>query len=81
MTARQQKVSLGQRAKTRRAISGGVGSYALRSSSQGAPATGSWRAVGTATDTKKSTSDVAYTRTRISAYSRTRVSNSTRNID
>ena len=40
-----------------------VGAYQLRSSAQGAPvATGTWSARGTATDTKKTTSDVDYTR-------------------
>lgn len=71
MTTRQMKVSLGQRAKTRRAPSNAIGSYQLRSSSQGQPATGSWRAVGTATNTKKDLVETAYARTRVSAYLRT----------
>jgi hypothetical protein len=75
MTTRQMKVSLGQRAKTRRAPSNAIGSYQLRSSSQGQPATGSWRAVGTATNTKKNLVQTSYARTRTSAYLRT----STRN--
>ena len=50
--------------------SGNIGNYQLRSSAQGAPTlAGTWSARGTATDTKKTTSDIDYTR------------NSTRNQD
>ena len=83
LTDRQIQVSVGQRAKTRRAISGNVGSYELRTASQGAPATGTWASKGTATNTIRLVNEVAYTRTstrsRGSAYARTRVGNYTRN--
>jgi outer membrane lipoprotein SlyB len=43
--------------------SGNIGNYQLRSSTQGAPTlAGTWSTRGTATDTKKTTSDVDYTR-------------------
>lgn len=71
MTDAQTQYSLGQRAKTRRAVDSNVGSYKLRTSSQGAPSPGTWRAVGTATNTKKTTSEIAYTRNRTSAFLRT----------
>ena len=63
MTERQMKVSLGQYAKNRSAGAGNVGSYQLRSSTQGAPTDeGTWRAMGTATDTKKQTANQDFTR-------------------
>ena len=66
--------TLSSRALTRKAVSGNVGSMQLRSSSQGAPTGGgTWRAIGTATNTKRTTTETSYTRTRTSAY--TRVSN------
>ncbi len=79
MTERQVRVSLGQRAKTQRSLTGGIGSYQLRSSSQGAPSTGSWRIVGTATNTKKETDEISYTRNRVSTFTRQRPSAFTRN--
>jgi len=72
MTDAQAQYSLGQRAKTRRGVDSNIGSYKLRTSSQGAPSTGTWRAVGTATNTKKSTLEIAYTRDRTSTFSRNR---------
>jgi len=78
MTERQVKISLGQRAKTLRAVSGAIGSYQLRSSSEGAPSTGSWRALGTATNTKKDTAEISYTRNRASTFTQDRVSTFTR---
>lgn len=63
MTERQMKVSLGQYAKNRSANGGHIGSYQLRSSTQGAPTdAGTWRAMGTATDTKKQTANQDFTR-------------------
>jgi hypothetical protein len=77
LTDRQITQSIGQRAKTRRAIQGNVGSYDLRTSSQGAPtASGqTWTAKGSATNTIRLVDEVPYTRSRVSAYARTRVSN------
>ena len=50
----------------------GVGSYLIKSATQGAPSeTGTWTAMGTATDTKQGTSNVDYSRN----FARTRVSN------
>ena len=67
------KHTFGQHAKTERAVVGNIGSYQLRSATQGVPsASGTWAAKGTATNTKRTTSEVAYTRTRASAYTRTR---------
>ena len=80
MTERQVKVSLGQRAKTLRAAPDGIGSYQLRSSSQGAPQSGLWRTVGTATNTKKETAEISYTRNRVSTYTRQRSSSFLRNV-
>ena len=80
MTERQVKVSLGQRAKTLRAAPDGIGSYQLRSSSQGAPQSGLWRAVGTATNTKKETDEISYTRNRVSTFTRQRPSSFVRNV-
>ena len=49
-----------------------IGAYQLRSSSAGAPtATGTWQAQGTATDTKKTTSDVTYSGAYSGAYAGT----------
>ena len=77
LTDRQITQSIGQRAKTRRAIQGNVGSYELRTSSQGAPtASGqTWTAKGSATNTIRLVNEVPYTRSRVSAYTRSRVSN------
>jgi hypothetical protein len=62
MNATEMQVTFGQRAKTRiMSSSNYIGAYQLRSSAQGAPvAAGTWRAVGTATDTKDTTTNVAY---------------------
>ena len=79
MTDAQAQYSLGQRAKTRRAIDSNIGSYKLRTSSQGAPSTGTWRAVGTATNTKKTTSEISYSRNRTSAYLSSTLGNFVRN--
>ena len=69
--------TLSSRALTRKAVSGNIGSMQLRSSSQGAPTGGgTWRAIGTATNTKRTTTETSYTRTRTSQYLRT----STRNF-
>ena len=66
---------LGSKVRNLRAQAGEIGSYQLRSSSQGAPTdAGTWSAKGTATDTKKNTEETAYTRTRASNYARTRAS-------
>ena len=65
--------TLGQAAKGRRQISGNIGNYQLRSSVEGAPTdTGSWKNVGTALDTRNTTSDQIYTRSRVSTYTRER---------
>jgi len=62
------KYTLGQRAKTQ-IMSTGVGKYQLRSSADGVPTDpGTWVAKGTATDTKTTTADVAYTRTSQTDY-------------
>jgi len=62
MNTTEMQVTYGQRAKTRIMNSADfIGAYQLRSSAQGAPvAAGTWRAVGTATDTKDTTTNVAY---------------------
>ena len=71
MDSDQMTYSFGNHLKTwMMSTANNVGAYQLRSSAQGAPvATGTWSTRGTATDTKKTTSDVDYTR------------NSTRNQD
>lgn len=78
LTDRQVQVTIGQRAKTRRAIDNNVGSYKLRTSSQGAPAVGTWKNVGSATNTIRVVDEQNYTRTRVSAYTRDRNSAYTR---
>ena len=63
MTDRQIKYSMGQRCKTR-IMNGayGVGTYRLRSATQGAPSeSGTWVAKGTAVDTRHTTTDTNYT--------------------
>ena len=68
------RTTFGQRAKTR-IMSTGIGTYQLRSSSDGAPTDpGTWVAKGTATDTKQQTADQNYTRdsTRVSTRDSTR---------
>jgi hypothetical protein len=74
LTDRQIQVTVGQRAKTRRSIDGNIGSYDLRTSSEGAPVAGTWKSVGSATNTIRDIGDVNYTRTRSSAYTRNRAS-------
>jgi hypothetical protein len=74
------KYTLGQRAKSLRATAGAIGSYQLRSSAQGAPTlAGTWVPRGSASNTRRTIVDVAYSRTRNSAYTRTRISAYTRN--
>src|SRR6056300_36426 len=71
--------SIGAFVRNLRATAGEVGSYQLRSASQGAPTdAGTWSAMGTATDTKKDTAETSYTRTRTSTYTRNRASTYTR---
>ena len=63
MTDRQIKYSMGQRCKTR-IMNGayGVGTYRLRSATQGAPSeSGTWVAKGTAVDTRHTITDTNYT--------------------
>ena len=64
MTPAQIKYTFGQVSKNRIMNgSGGVGTYLLRSSSQGVPsATGTWAAKGTATDIRNTLADQNYTR-------------------
>jgi hypothetical protein len=70
MNATEMQVTFGQRAKTRiMSSSNYIGAYQLRSSAQGAPvAAGTWRAVGTATDTKDTTTNVSYSGTYTGTY-------------
>lgn len=64
------KYTFGQRAKNR-IIATGIGKYQLRNSTQGSPTDpGTWKTVGTATDTKQTTADVNYTRTSVGDYTR-----------
>jgi hypothetical protein len=74
LTDRQVQVTIGQRAKTRRAIQDNVGSYLIRTATQGAPTNGTWKAVGSAINTIRLVDEQNYTRTRASAYSRDRSS-------
>ena len=54
------------------AAANNIGAYQLRSSASGVPsATGTWQAQGTATDTKKTTSDVNYSASYSGTYSAT----------
>ena len=73
MNATEMQVTFGQRAKTRiMSSSNYIGAYQLRSSAQGAPvAAGTWRAVGTATDTKDTTTNVAYAGTYANSFAGT----------
>jgi len=67
--------TVGAYVRTRR-VNGGIGSYQLRSSGEGTPTDpGTWKAVGTATDTQKDLVETGYTRNRSSAFSRNRVTN------
>jgi hypothetical protein len=70
MNATEMQVTFGQRAKNRiMGSSNHIGAYQLRSSAQGAPvAAGTWRAVGTATDTKDTTTNVSYSGTYTGTY-------------
>jgi hypothetical protein len=67
------KLTFGQRLKNRiAAVVGGVGRYQLRSSSQGTPTDpGSWRNMGSATDTRNTTTEVAYSATYSANYTTT----------
>lgn len=70
----QIRKTFGEAAK-KRIVDTGIGTYQLRSSAEGAPIGGTWVSKGTATDTKNTTSDIAYTRT----STRTSFINYTRN--
>src|SRR6056300_336612 len=78
VTDRQVKVTLGQRAKTRRAIQDNLGSYLIRTATQGAPAVGTWVSKGTATNTIRLVDEQNYTRSRVSTYTINRSSAYTR---
>jgi hypothetical protein len=86
MNTTEMQVTYGQRAKTRIMGSANfIGAYQLRSSAQGAPvAAGTWRAVGTATDTKDTTTNVSYSGTYANSftgsYSRNFTGSYTRNF-
>ena len=77
LTDRQITQSIGQRAKTRRAIQGNVGSYDLRTSSQGAPNVSgqTWTAKGSATNTIRLVDEQSYTRSFAGDYARVFVGN------
>ena len=78
MTDSDMADTIGTFVRNLRATAGEIGSYQLRSATQGAPTdAGTWTVVGTATDTKKNTTETSYTRNRNSTYSRTRSSNFT----
>lgn len=65
---------LGQRCKYRRGIEGNVGTYQLRSDLQGAPdATGTWKSVGSALDTRNTKEDQYHIHIRESVFSSTYV--------
>lgn len=70
MNTTEMQVTYGQRAKNRIMSSANhIGAYQLRSSAQGAPVdAGTWRAVGTATDTKDTTTNVAYAGTYANSF-------------
>ena len=62
MTDRQIKTTFGQRAKTR-IMNSGIGTYEIRSATQGTPTNpGTWISAGAATDTKQTTSNQVYQR-------------------
>ena len=76
MSNTEARWTLGQASKGRRQIFENIGTYQLRSSVEGAPtATGSWKNVGTALDTRNTTAEQTYTRSRVSTFSRTRSEN------
>ena len=83
MTDAEMRVSFGEWAK-KRIIESGIGTAQLRTSSQGAPTDpGTWKAVGTATDTRQDiTLNQNYTRnsqrTRVSAFAGDYLTNYTR---
>ena len=81
MTAAEVKANFGKRAANRiMSSSNHIGAYQLRSSANGAPvAAGTWVARGTATDTRKTTADVDYTRNSTVDYTRNSTSDFTRN--
>jgi hypothetical protein len=65
---------LGQRCKYRRGIEGNIGTYQLRSDLQGAPdATGTWKSVGSALDTRNTKEDQYHIHIRESVFSSTYV--------
>ena len=73
MTDRQIKYSMGQRCKTR-IMNGayGVGTYRLRSATQGAPSeSGTWVAKGTAVDTRHTITDTNYTQDFVGTFGQT----------
>ena len=79
MTDRQIKYSMGQRCKTR-IMNGayGVGTYRLRSATQGAPSeSGTWVAKGTAVDTRHTITDTNYTQDFVGTFGSTFESNFT----
>ena len=82
MTDRQIKYSMGQRCKTR-IMNGayGVGTYRLRSATQGAPSeSGTWVAKGTAVDTRHTTTDTNYTQNFVGTFGQTFEANFTQNF-
>ena len=82
MTDRQIKYSMGQRCKTR-IMNGayGVGTYRLRSATQGAPSeSGTWVAKGTAVDTRHTTTDTNYTQDFVGTFGQSFESNFTQNF-
>jgi hypothetical protein len=76
------KLTFGQIVKTRiMSSANNIGAYQLRSSAAGVPvAGGTWAAKGTATDTRNTTSDVAYVATYSADYSATYTGNYTTNF-
>jgi hypothetical protein len=83
MTDAEIKLTFGQRVKTRiMAAANGIGAYQLRSSAAGAPvATGTWSARGTATDTRNTTSEIAYSANYTAGYDGTYSANYTAGYD
>ena len=71
MTERQIRQTFGQRAKTRINASK-IGTYQIRSATQGAPTDpGTWVSAGAVTDTKQQTADQVYTRDSTSQFQTT----------
>ena len=74
----QLSFTLGHYCLRRRGLAGNIGTYELRSDVQGSPtATGNWRAVGTANDTRNDVGEVNHIKPRYSAYTRFRTVNYT----